>query len=356
MVALIAALLGCAPTGAPPAPCAPAAGVLCVTSDLEVGAIAVADDAGWRDRLSSAWPDAIPRWVGSEAVVIGRGQADALRRYTDGCFAAPVAEIPLPPGTNAHDLVAAGDRWFVSAYELEGLLVLDPVSGREVGRVDLTAWADADGRPEADQLVVDGDWLYVGVQALNRDAGWQAEAGAVVAVDPHAAVAVDGWTVGPNPKIYAHPAEAGALVVLTGTYELASDGAPVDPDGALVVLQPETGDHRTVATEAALGFDLSDYAEVDGIGVVVGVDFALGSASRIGCVDWATETWTDGPAIASWVSDVVPADGGVWLAARSGLVPDAPSGLVWLDPVTCALDDDTWTRLALEPYALAVRP
>jgi len=356
VVALIAGLLACAPTGAPPAACAPAAGVLCVTSDLEVGALAVAEETGWRDRLSSAWPDAIPRWVGDEAVVIGRGQADALRRYTDGCFAAPVAEIPLPAGTNGHDLVAAAGRWFVSAYELDGLLVLDPTSGREVGRVDLTDWADADGRPEADQLVVDGDWVYVGVQALNRDDGWRAAGGAVVAVDAHAAAPIDAWSIGPNPKVFDHPWETGALVVLTGTYELVRDGEGVDPDGALVVLQPETGVLRTAFTEAALGFDLSDYAEVDGVGVVVGVDFALGSASRIGCIDWATETWVEGPAIASWVSDVVPAEGGVWLAARSGLVPDAPRGLVWLDPSTCAVDEDTWTDLALEPYALAARP
>ena len=330
------------------------------TADGDVGAFAtvVLPDGTLTDKVSSATPDHVVQVRGDHAFALLRGSADALRVYEPGCYADLPREIPLPERTNAHDVAVAGGLWFVAGWGLDRLLVLDPETEEEVGSVDLSAFDK--GYPEPDQFAQAGGGLYVALQALDLgQSPVAAGEGQIVAIDPGSLTVSSAIPIGPNPKLFEHPADPTRLVVLTGRYSLGD----VPPDGALVLLDPVTGTSDVVATEVAPGaedlsigafaLDLSDYAEVDGIGVVVGVGYADGSATRILCHDWVTGAWTAGPVLESFVIDAVAAEGFVWLAAQAGVVPDALPGLFQLDPRTCTETGGPWLDTALEPYSLA---
>ncbi len=347
---MIVLLVACGAKDEPVA-CPPADGALLwlSTSDFfsEVGALAAIDpaDGTLYDSLASTWPDSLVRVRDGVPFVLGRGLADAVRVYDDRCFAAPTLEIPLPPGTNAHDLEVVGDAWFVSAYDAATLLVLDP-SGDLRGEVDLAPWADADGLPDPDQLLVVGDELAVALQNLEggrNDAG----AGRIAVVDT-ASLAVDRvYDVGPNPKLYGHPAAPGSAIVLTGLFFDATDGA-------ISVVDLASGAIEVVLAETVFGLDFYDYAEADGYGAIVGVDEEYGSLSEVFCIDWSTGAWTPGPVTPSFLADLTPGDDGtVWIVARSGRVEGADDGVFQLDPKTCS-EISGWTAPSLEPYSIAV--
>ncbi len=354
-------LFGCDAEDRASVPCVDGPHLWVGTADGEASAFATVTlpDGTLDDEVATASPDHVVQVRGDHAFALLRGTADALRVYEPGCYGEPVREIPLPERTNAHDVAAAADRWFVSAWGLDRLLVLDPETGEDVGSVDLSAFDG--GFPEPDQIVVGDGALYVALQALDLTVSPPAAGeGQIVTVDPDALTVTGATPVGPNPKLFAHPADPTRLVVLTGRYSLGQ----IAPDGALVLLDPATGAVDVVATEVpsgqedlaagAFALDLSDYAEVDGIGVVVGVGYADGSATQILCHDWVTGAWTAGPALESFVIDAVAADGVVWLAAQEGEVAKAPAGLFALDPRTCAEAGGPWLDTSLEPYSLAV--
>lgn len=360
-------LAACGPRdpGTDPAACVDGPHLWVVTADPTAGRFAAVTlpDGELTDAIAKADTDVVVRVRDEQAFALERTTGDALRVYEPGCYAAPSREIPLPERTNAHDVALAEDLWFVAGQGLDHLLVLDPETGADAGTVDLSMYAEEDGKPDPDQIVVGDGALYVALQQLDLTTSpVGAGEGLVVTVDPVALAAVASAPVGPNPKLFDHPADPARLVVLTGRYSLGE----VPPDGALALLDPATGALDVVATEVAadaedlaagaLGLDLSDYAEADGIGVIVGVDYAAGAATRILCRDWAAGTWRAGPELGSFVIDAAAADGIVWLAARE-VVADAgqaggPGGLLALDPHACALVGEP-LEPALDPYSLA---
>ena len=353
-------LVGCDAEDRAPTPCVDGPHLWVGTADGDVGAFATVTlpDGTLVDEIATASPDHVVQVRGEHAFALLRGTADALRVYEPGCYYPPLREIPLPERTNAHDVAVAAGLWFVAGWGLDRLLVLDPETGEEVGAVDLSAFDD--GFPEPDQFAQSGGALYVALQALDLGQSPPAAGeGQIVAIDPDSLTVSGATPIGPNPKLFEHPADPTQLVVLTGRYSLGD----VPPDGALVLLDPVTGTIVTVATEVApeeedlatgaFALDLSDYAEVDGIGVVVGVGYEDGSATRILCHDWVTGAWTAGPVLDSFVIDAVAAEGFVWLAAQAGMVADALPGLFQLDPRTCSETGGSWLDTALEPYSLA---
>ena len=76
-------------------------------------------------------------------------------------------------GTNPQDIeVVAADKAYVTLYERSEVLVVDPRDGTEIDRIDLSAFADADGLPEIADIARVGQRLYVSCQRLDRNATW----------------------------------------------------------------------------------------------------------------------------------------------------------------------------------------
>ena len=67
---------------------------------------------------------------------------------------------------------SAPDKAYVTRYDAASLLIVNPQNGAELGEIDLSAFADADGLPEVSQIVRVGDRLYLSCQRLDRNGGW----------------------------------------------------------------------------------------------------------------------------------------------------------------------------------------
>lgn len=346
-VALALALVGCAGPGSQPSSCEPVDDDLLVvaSTDFTVGALSTLglDDGAIVDPAAPAGGDPKVRALSDGRVaLLERGAGDSLRLYTPGCWDVPDVEVALDQD-NPHDALLHDGLLWLARYDGPGLWVLDPADGERLFEVDLSAEDDADGLPEPSSLVLRDGRLFVGLERIDRDAGWQASRGRIVELDPSGAV-VARFDVGPNPRVVV-ASELGLVVVEAGAWG--------EPDGALRAVDPATGEGRVLLDEADLGLDLWTYAETDGVGIVTGVAFD-GQQSAVICVDLATGVTTPGPTSEGWYADVIAWGGRAWLALRAGWYASTTTGVVELDPRTCAASAPV--PLTLNPYGLAVRP
>ena len=334
---------GCTPDPPPATDCVdcaelPLAVMTTASLDYAVGALAAVNRETLEvlPDLATVHGDAVVRAEPGVVWQVNRLGADTVRRYEPGDWAAPVWEVSTGRGSNPQTAVRCGRDLWVSLYETGEVLRLDPGSGERRGAVALDAYADADGNPEVSDLVVLGGALHVGLQRLDRLAGWVSEAGAVAVVDCDTAEVVDLWEVGPNPVI--RPLDADRLLVL------AEDG--------LSVLRPADG-----ALEGPLEVDLDGMAVVDagvheGVALVVARDAA---EHGLWCVD--LERWSAAP-LGTWTNYLpsveVDEDGFGWVAVRPGWEdPDAGGGVMRVHLPSCELRTDPWLPMALTPFSVA---
>ena len=97
-------------------------------------------------------------------------------------------------GTNPHDIeIVAPDKAYISRYDTASLLIVNPQDGAELGEIDLSAFADADGLPEVSQIVRIGDRLYLSCQRLDRANSWRPADGSsyLIVVDINSDTLVD---------------------------------------------------------------------------------------------------------------------------------------------------------------------
>ncbi len=178
-------------------------------------------------------------------------------------------------GTNPHCIAFVSDeKAYVTLYGANYLLIVNPSTGEAQGRIDLSAFADADGVPEASPMVSVGDKLFVAVQRLENwnptDASYvvviDTATDEVVDVDPSTDEVDPIVLTGTNPQFMRYDAELSKIVVSeTGSY-----GAQ---DGGLETVDPGTYQAEGFfVTEEALGGDVGDFVMVGGakIYVVVG--------------------------------------------------------------------------------------
>jgi len=320
--------------------------VVVATTDFRVGALAaVTPDGCVADRLSSTSGDAVVRATDERLWVLNRTGGDALLAYPHGDYQTPELELGAYRHDNPHDLVRVGDQIFLSLYDRAELVVLDAADGAEVGRIDLSDHADADGVPEADALLVHDGMVYVALQRLDRNADWAPSGpGALLRIDP-VSLGIDAeWETDENPKMVSFGLD---IAVMSGSY--------FEPDGLMEVLDTHmTGPDawRPVFTEADVGLDLGGGAA----GVALGTSFDVGGDSVIGCV--VADTFTEAHRGPSWFAHAV--DGGtlgmdVLVAAREGFAGDGGGGLFSVEPSGCGVTEVSLPTL-LEPFSLAVVP
>ncbi len=302
------------------------------SDDYAVGALTVVDaGSGMATDLTTLHGDAVVRSSGGSVWAIERLGVDAVRRY-DEDWTAPLWQQSTGRASNPHDAARCGDSLVVSRYEQSTLLRLDPATGDELGTVDLAAWADDDGLPEASSLAVLNGHLYVALQRLNRQQGWTSAAGGrLLEVDCATWAVTESWAVGPNPTLAHAP---GGLWVLAEDGVWPFDGSavgeelPGDPDGGWVT---------SVSWEGEAG-------------AFVARD---GDEHRVGCLG-VDGSWTRGFVSSRYLVEVAVAQGAAWVAARRGWQqPEVAGALLRVDLATCAAAGEVATRLA--PYSVVRR-
>lgn len=306
------------------------------TSDFVTGALAaVTPDGCIADRLLTTGGDVVVRSTPARVWVLQRTGGDTLMGFAHGDYGVPEVETVVAPQGNAHDLVQVGDRLFVTLYDADHLAVIG-LDGAPLGEVDLSAFADADGLPEADRLVVTEAGLFVALQRLDREAGWLSDGGVIARIDPDTLEVVESWSTGPNPRLAAHPDGVG-LVIATGHWFAA--------DGALELLWPDTGRRDTVLPEAGLQLDLGGTAGgvVTATGLEVGGDSVLARWTDAG-------GWSELATGPSWFVDLTVAGDAVWVASRPGFA-DAGEAALWR--VDEAGAEAVAAGFALPPFSLA---
>lgn len=332
--------------------------VATVSADYAVGGLALVglDDRMVQDDLTTLGADPQVRVTGDRLVQMNRGSENSVRIYELGSFEAPSLEFSLGDGSNPHDAAMCGGALFISLYGADGVGIYDPDSGATLATIDLSAYADDDGLPEAGSMVVIGDTLYVALERLDENSTyWTSETGLVAQIDCASREVTETWEVGPSPTLVADPSDPETLLVRTGTY-YDGDGA-FTWDGALSRLDPAAG------ALAPLGVDEADL-EVNLGGVAAGSNgkaLLLSTDSSwlytVSCVDLATGAITPITTTENFLSDVAVNDRDeAWVAARaSWAAPDVPGGVMIFDLETCTetTGDGGPLSFSVEPYSLA---
>ena len=116
--------------------------------------------------------DAVARYYNNKVYIVNRLGRDNIQVLNPDILYVTEREFSVGQGVNPHDIAfAANDRAFISLYERDYIQVANPVASALGGNISLAAYADADGIPEASAIFVEGNFLYVALQRLDRNAG-----------------------------------------------------------------------------------------------------------------------------------------------------------------------------------------
>jgi hypothetical protein len=114
--------------------------------------------------------DGAARSSGALTAIVGRFGCDYLQFLDTQNGFATTAQWSTGNGTNPQDFVTVSPtRIYVSLYERNYLLIMNPQTGQHLGQIDLSAFSDSDGIPEASSMVRVGDLAFVALQRLDRN-------------------------------------------------------------------------------------------------------------------------------------------------------------------------------------------
>ncbi|MBN2527105.1 MAG: hypothetical protein JXR76_11980 [Deltaproteobacteria bacterium] len=248
-----------------------------MTSDYESGAVSVLA-TGTRSQVGDrlvVHSDTVCRYdaITDNVFLVSRLGSDAVTVLSPKADFAPIQQYSVDPGTNAQDIaVVSAERAYVPRFASADILVVNPLTGAKLGRVDASPYADADGNPEAAQAIYKDGVVYVTLQRL--DPSWQTTAySSVLMIDAASgAVQKEAKLTGKNPTGVLRfndtlqafiLAETGAYGVLDGGVEtLKADGTP---SGMIVTEQTLGGDVMdAIVTKPDLGFAVIGVPGADG--------------------------------------------------------------------------------------------
>jgi len=140
-----------------------------------------------RGRLAG---DAVIRKQQGRLFAVNRFGANNIQELDPDNDLATAWQCSVGAGSNPHDIaLVSPSKAYVTRYDARSLAIIDPsvgssCSGFVTATIDLSAWADADGFAEMDQMVVVGDRLFVSIQRLDRSNFFRPVSnGALVVID-----------------------------------------------------------------------------------------------------------------------------------------------------------------------------
>ncbi len=205
-------------------------------------------------------------YYGGKIYVINRKDFDNITVLDPSDVTRAERQFSTGNGTNPHSMAfVSSEKAYVSLYGADYLLIVNPSTGEEIGRIDLSGYADDDGIPEASPMVIVDGKLYVALQRLDRN-NWFAPTGTsyVVVVDTGTDEVVAAIELtGTNPQFMRYDEAMGRIVVSeTGNYG--------SQDGGLETIDPDTNRAEGFfLSEADLGGDVGAFAVVGGVKVYV---------------------------------------------------------------------------------------
>ena len=320
------------------------------TTDYEVGALASVnlDDGALSDGLITIPPDHAIASSGGKLFVMGRSSENTVRVYGEDLLV-PEAEFATGDATNPQDATICGGSYVVALYAAAELAVYS-TTGARTGSVDLSAWADEDGSPEASGLYAAPDgFLYVTLNQLGSDYRSADGSGTLLKVDCSDWTVAGSWDVSPNASLIADPLEPDVLTILGGNYYLPDYSGP-ELDGAVYRFDTRIGAlSEALYTEADVGANIGFFAARGESGLLVTDD---GYTWAIRCTTPDASITLDGNMFVAGA--LLTPDGQVWMSVRPGFgAGDPVSGLYRIDMSDCSMDGSIQT--SLPPGALAWR-
>ncbi|NCG17638.1 MAG: hypothetical protein GWP91_01300 [Rhodobacterales bacterium] len=352
MSLLLTLLIGCTPPdhSPPEADCdAQAPLIALATTDFTVGALAAYDlTAGClSDQIATTSGDPALVADADRLFLLNRQGGDVIRELNPSDLTVPLWEVALADLVNPHDLIVVDDELWVTQYDQAELVRLDGVTGAEVGALDLSEYADADGIPEMDGLIRHQDRGILALQRFDQGLDWEPTPGGLLVIELSDAQVMVDLDIGLSPRVFERPSTPGSIAVLTGTYGQA--------DGGLWFMDVDSGTLESQITEEEAGVDFGHYAEINGVGVLTATHFdAQISQASAWCFSDGNLTLATEQAV--WFTDVVAGPDYAWLSVRRGWDGvGAEWGLQAIAVSSCSLHGPL-IPTTLEPYSLAFFP
>jgi len=318
-----------------------------VTSDYSVYGLSTAslDDGIVTADITTLPGSSIVKNVNNQIYNINQLGVDTIRVYEPGSWSTPALEWSVGNGSaNPHDAVLCGGNVFVSLYGGTAVNAYDPSTGSFAGAVDLSSYSDDDGLPEiANVACVDG-YLYAVVQQLFE---WNPVGGKLIEIDPTTMAVSGDWPVGPNPRMIVDPTTESSLIISSGAYYA--------PDGGIMTFDTATGQLSDIQlAESEFNMDFTSFAsDENGNAVVIGSNLDnFGDTYHIFCVDMNDWSVVEGPALNTYLHDVVANDRGeAWIAGRSHWnYPERPGAVIVWDMEGCS--ETGRLPFNLDPYSI----
>jgi streptogramin lyase len=117
--------------------------------------------------------DAVSRYYQGLIYVVNRMGGDNIQILDPGDGFSTVRQFSVGSGSDPHDIAFVNKtKAYVSIYNETELLIVNPKSGAHKGSVDLSSFADGDGIPEMDCMILVGERLFISIQRLDRNNYW----------------------------------------------------------------------------------------------------------------------------------------------------------------------------------------
>ena len=146
-----------------------------ITTDFSTGSTSflAANATEAEVNLLGVHSDAVGHYHDGRVYIVNRLGQDNILVLDAMDLRTPLTQFSVGNGANPHDIeIVAPDKAYVTRYDAASLLIVNPQDGAELGEIDLSAFADADGLPEVSQIVRVDERLYLSCQRLDRNSGW----------------------------------------------------------------------------------------------------------------------------------------------------------------------------------------
>ena len=202
----VAAWAALATLAAPAAARAQQASAYVLTTDYSSGSVSCVDLSSrtvHRD-VATVFSDARMRVSDGLVYVINRFGQDNIQVLDPARGFATLRQFSVGNGSNPQDLcIVSPTKAYVTRLASPRLLVVNPATGDSLGAVSLAAFADADGIPEMDRMILVGDRLFVSLERLSNFQ--PTDTSLVAVVDVVADTVVDADPIAPGTQAIVLP-------------------------------------------------------------------------------------------------------------------------------------------------------